>query len=69
MSEICFGIGNHPLAECRGKCCYEDGCNKANILDTSGQDSSKNSGKPLVNSDNVLGLFFGLLLAVVSVNY
>ena len=64
ITEECY----FPFAECKGKCCYGDECNKGDILDITGHDSSKNSGKPLATSGFVLGLFFGLLLVVVSVN-
>lgn len=76
MTVICPMIGNHPFAECRGKCCYGEECNKGDILDldATGHDSSKSSGKTPVTSGSVqrtsvLGLFYGLLLAVVSINY
>ena len=76
MTEICPLIAYHPLAVCKGKCCYGDECNKEDILDldTTGRDSSTSSGKTLVTngsiqSTSVLGLFLGLLLTVVNVNY
>lgn len=76
MTVICPMIGNHPFAECRGKCCYGDECNKGDLLDLeiTGHDSSKGTGKTPVTSGSVqrtsvLGLFYGLLLAVVSINY
>ena len=64
ISEICY----HPFYECKGKCCYEDYCNKGNILDTTGQDSS--CKKVVYISDVVLamGLLLGLSLAAFSVN-
>jgi len=68
ITEVC-PVAHMPSAECKAKCCYGEECNKGNILDTAGYDSSKSSGKTLVTSGSVLGLFFGLLLAVVSINY
>lgn len=68
MTDLCV-VAHSPFGICKGKCCYGEECNKENILDTNGYDSSKSSGKTLVTSGSVLGLFFGLLLAVVSINY
>ncbi|XP_078342432.1 uncharacterized protein LOC144628237 isoform X1 [Oculina patagonica] len=70
ISELCY----LPFAECKGKCCFGDECNKGNILDTTDSsasattDSSKTSGDVLAISGSVLGLFFGLSLTVVSFN-
>ena len=64
ITEECY----HPFYECKAKCCYEDYCNKGNILDTTGQDSS--CKKVVYISDVVLamGLLLGLSLAAFSVN-
>ena len=57
----------HPSAICKGKCCYDDECNKGNIL--AGHDTTEhNSGKALAISGSVVGLFFGLSLITASVN-
>ncbi len=56
ITEECF----RPFHECKGKCCYEDECNKGNILD------SKSSGNALAISGSALGLLFGLSLIVDS---
>ena len=58
----------YPFAKCKGKCCYGEECNKGDILDITGHahDSSKSSVKALATSG--LGLVFGLLLTIVSVN-
>ena len=63
ITEECY----HPFYECKAKCCYEDFCNKGNILDTTGQDSS--SRKAVYISDGVvaMGLLLGVSLAAFSV--
>ena len=54
--------GCYPSSICKGKCCYEDECNKGNILaDT----SEHNSGNALAISGSVVGLFFGLSLSLL----
>ena len=64
FTEECY----HPFYECRAKCCYEDYCNKGNILDTTDQDSS--SKKAVYISDGVvaMGLLLGVSLSAFSVN-
>ena len=56
-----------PFYECKAKCCFEDYCNKGNIMDTSGQVS--NSNKAVFISDVVvaMGLLLGVSLAAFSV--
>jgi len=70
ITAVCF-IAYSPFVECKAKCCYGEECNKGNILDTTGYESStKSSGETtLATSGSVLALFFGLFLSVVSVNY
>lgn len=65
ISETC----HNPFFECKAKCCYEDDCNKGNILDTSGQFSS--SRKAVFTSDGVvaMGLFLGVSLTAFNVIY
>ena len=64
LTEECY----HPFYECKAKCCYEDYCNKGNILDTTDQDSS--SRKAVYISDGVvaMGLLLGVSLSAFSVN-
>ena len=64
LTEECY----HPFYECKAKCCYEDYCNKENILDTTDQDSS--SRKAVYISDGVvaMGLLLGVSLSAFSVN-
>ena len=63
-TEICY----RPFYECKAKCCYEDYCNKGNILDTTDRDSS--SRKAVYISDTVvaMGLLLGVSLSAFSVN-
>ena len=59
FSEEC----HHPFYECKAKCCYEDYCNKGNILDSS-------SKKAVYINDGVvaMGLLLGVSLSAFSVN-
>ena len=64
ITEIC----HHPFYECKAKCCYEDYCNKGNILDTTDQVSSSRKAVYISNGVVAMGLLLGVSLAAFSVN-
>ena len=61
-----------PFSVCKGQCCYEDDCNKGELLDTTGHtDSNGNkhgSGKAPVTSCSVMVLFCIVLVSLTVVN-
>ena len=56
-----------PFLECKAKCCFDDYCNKGNIMDTSGQVSSSNKAVFISDVVVAMGLLLGVSLAAFSV--
>ena len=64
ITDTCY----RPFYECKAKCCYEDYCNKGNILNTTDQDSSSRKAVYISNGVVAMGLLLGVSLAAFSVN-